>query len=240
MLKHIFILITLLFLASPTWSSEINDQQLSEKIQPLTQKKLKQISKAIDELSQYQHARIQPILDALLNNNLYYLRSSKEIIITEKIDDKYFAIDAISSNDIGTLPKSKIKKIKTNNKIRKNLRTILAKLSLSDPNTELRLIAAKNLRKNPSPEATSLLEEAVKSEKDDDVKEVMTEALNIIKALDINLEESKRIEAVYLLEDSLSTDARNALTTLSSKNSEGKFETPENIALAAEEVSKSI
>lgn len=240
MLKHIFILITLLFLASPTWSSEINDQQLSEKIQPLTQKKLKQISKAIDELSQYQHARIQPILDALLNNNLYYLRSSKEIIITEKIDDKYFAIDAISSNDIGTLPKSKIKKIKTNNKIRKNLRTILAKLSLSDPNTELRLIAAKNLRKNPSPEATSLLEEAVKSEKDDDVKEVMTEALNIIKALDINLEESKRIEAVYLLEDSLSTDARNALTTLSSKNSEGKFENPENIALAAEEVSKSI
>jgi urea transport system permease protein len=240
MLKHFFILITLLFFASPSWSSEINDQQLSEKIQPLTQKKLKQISKAIDELSQYQHARIQPILDALLNNHLYYLRSSKEIIITEKIDNNYFAIDAISSNEIGELPKSKIKKIKTNNKIRKKLRTILAKLSLSNPNTELRLMAAKNLRKSPSPEATSLLENAVKSEKDHDVKEVMTEALNIIKALNSNLDESERIAAINLLKDSLSNDARNALTTLSAKNNEGEFEHSENIALVAEKASKSI
>lgn len=240
MLKHFFILITLLLFASPSWSTEINDQQLSEKIQPLTQKKLKQVSKAIDELSQYQHSRIQPILEALLNNNLYYLRSSKEIIITDKIDNKYFAINAVTSNDIGETPKSSIKKIKTNNTIRKNLRTILAKLSLSDPNTDNRLVAAKNLRKNPSPEATSLLEEAVTSETNEEVKQVMTEALNIIKALDSNLEESKRVEAIYKLEDSLSTDARNALTTLSSKTNDDNFVHPEAVALAAEEVSKSI
>ena len=240
MLKHFFILITLLLFASPSWSTEINDQQLSEKIQPLTQKKLKQVSKAIDELSQYQHSRIQPILEALLNNNLYYLRSSKEIIITDKIDNKYFAINAVTSNDIGETPKSSIKKIKTNNTIRKNLRTILAKLSLSDPRADNRLVAAKNLRKNPSPEATSLLEEAVTSETNEEVKQVMTEALNIIKALDSNLEESKRVEAIYKLEDSLSTDARNALTTLSSKTNDDNFVHPEAVALAAEEVSKSI
>jgi len=240
MLKQILILITLLLFASPSWAIEINDQQLSEKIQPLTQKKLKQVSKAIDELSQYQHSRIQPILEALLNNNLYYLRSDKEVIITEKIDDKYFAINAISSSDIGEVSKSSIKKIKTNNKIRKNLRTILAKLSLSDSNVDSRLIAAKNLRKNPSAEATSLLEEAVISEKDEEVKRVMVEALNIIKALDSNLEESKRVEAIYKLNDSLSTDARNALTTLSSKTADGDFTHPEAVALAAEKVSKSI
>lgn len=240
MLKRLFILLTLFSLTSPAWSIELTDQQLKEQIQPLTQKKLKQVSQAIDKLSQYQHARIQPILEALLNNNLYYLKSSKEIIITEKIEDQFFAINAVSNTELGEIPKSKIKKIKTNNTIRKNLRTTLAKLSLSDPITENRLLAAKNLRKNPSPEATTLIEEAVKLEKDQEVQRIMLEALNIIKALDTSIEVDERIKAVNQLKDSLSTDARNALTTLTSKSTEGAYIHPEGVALAAAAVSKTI
>lgn len=240
MIFRLFFIISLFTLANAAWAAPISNTDFAQSLQDLSQKSFKKKSLAIQHISEQEHPQIPVILEALLNNNLYYLKSNKQVIIVNKNDDNWSATDAANKANLDNFAKKSAKKIGVNNKLRKQLRTLIAQLSLKSPDPEQRLIAAKNLRENPSAENVSLLENALLTESDNDVKSVMLEGLNISKALDTDAELTERLAAINDLNSALSNDARNALRNLSAKEDDGSYIYSEQIAQAAEEAYKNV
>ena len=221
MMFRLFIFIVMLTLAKTSFAAPVNDTDFAQSLQSLTQKSFNKKSIALKEISEQDHPQILPILEALLSNNLYYLKSNKLVIIIDKSGDKTTAMNAATTAAIDNFSKSSAKKIGVNNKLRKQLRTYIAQLSLQHSDPQQRLIAAKNLRENPSAENIRLLENALLTESDEGVKEIMFETLNISKALDTNADQTERLAAIKALEGALSNDARNALQKLAALEEDG-------------------
>ena len=240
MIFRLFFIISLFTLANAAWSAPISDTDFAHSLQDLSQKSFTKKSLAIQHISEQEHPQIPVILEALLNNNLYYLKSNKQVIIVNKNDDTMSAIDAASKISLDNFSKYSAKKIAVNNKLRKQLRTLIAQISLKHPDPQQRLIAAKNLRENPSAANVLLLENALLSESDDQVKAIMQEALNISKALDTDAELTERLSAINALKGTLSNDARNALQKLSSTEEDGSYIYTEEIAKSAKKTYQNI
>lgn len=225
MLKNLTVLIFSLILALPAHSSEAPD--FSQELSQLTQKKFKKKVIAIDKLFETKDERLVPIFEAMLEGKLYYTRSDKEVIITEKTEEGYQSYSALNNSDKGVLTKKQIKKIKVNNNLRRKLRGLIAELSLTNPDLDKRMDAVKNLRSKANIETIALLSPYLEQENDSEVKALMQETLDIARLNDTNTPIDERTNAARALGDSLSLDARNALQQVIEQSEH----TPEHQAL---------
>ena len=94
------------------------------------------------------HPRARDVLTALLEDRLYVRNADQKIFIvktTEGEPASYDLVEPLSLADAGSAPPDTLTKIGTNNRLRRSVRTALARFGLSSADATVRLAAIKDM-----------------------------------------------------------------------------------------------
>lgn len=193
----------------------------SDQVQALINADLAEKEQIVASLSASGNPAALPILQALSESRLFYVKDSDQVLITEEHDQKLFAIDALSGQSLGEIDSDAVKKISLNNKLRTQLKTEIAKLSLLSADSSMRLAAISQLIENDDEASIALLRERQPLEQDTEVLAAINTGIAIA---DINSEDrSTRIKAILQLKDSLLPQAKQALEVITARDESGKY-----------------
>lgn len=205
------------FMCSHTLAEDNNNQAnpsstLSTLTKQLPKAKLSKMAPLVEKIAATKTPQTRPLLQYMLDGELYYVRGSNLIVRAQSNQDKkYDLTDVLGNTELAPVSKSKIKKVRTNNRLRGQIRSLLAKLDLTAENPEVRIQALTQLIDKPNDSALSLIEELISAEKNSDVKSLMQVILDIqvLKNGDVQ----QKIAAVANLEKSLEPAVKNTLVT---------------------------
>jgi urea transport system permease protein len=130
----------------------------------------------------------------------------------------------LTLKDSGTASADSLTKIGTNNRLRRVLRTTVARYGLGSSDVSVRLDAVRDMLPSLDEENLTLLRERMAVETDDGVKRQISIALALAAVDGKNGEDTQtRLAAIATLHDSLSQDVRNKLAALLEKSPEGAY-----------------
>ena len=216
----------LILLLLPLHVLHVEGSEWENILQQLTQKKFSVVETAVKALGQSGDQRAQPLLEAMLANELYQRKSDKQLVRAVGSRNDYTLYDIFSGSELAKEVSSRqLNRIRVNNKIRSTLRNSLARLALSDPDPKARSEAARKLRDGQAEEILPLLQQALADEKVESVREVLRFSLAPLQLKHPDPE--IRRQSVALLSGSLDPDVRNLLTELLQKNPSGNWNEPE-------------
>ena len=167
--------------------------------------------KLVDQIAEAKRPGSRAALDALLNNRLYYDADSGRALMLVEQQDSSFYVDAASGAPVDVQP-ADAKRVTTNNGLRSQLRSALARFDLDDADATIRLRAVKQLREDIDATTAALLRQQLSTEQDDDIIEQMEVALALHDLDDID--SGIRLAAVQRLDGELGNDVYNRLTSL--------------------------
>ena len=208
--------------------------------QQLVGAKLKAVSPIVDELVDVGGEEVLPLLQTLLAGNLYYTRADSRLVEAAIQEDKSYKItDIFKGEELGIVSKKTIKKIRTNNRLRKQIRASIAQITLFSSDEVLRQSAVENILQNITPESIELLLQAKKTEQDKDILAAIDLCLSVAK-LDSS-EASERLSAIRSVDGSLEPIVRNKLLRIVEKNDDGTYlESNASLVKEAEKALKNI
>ena len=186
-------------------------EELSSK---LSDKSFKVKEEVLNELivNYKEEDKLEILLQNMLAGNLYFNPTTNEILVSQNENFK----SLFTNENVQT--QEDFSKIKINNKLRSVIKSGLAKINLFSKNIEKRLKAAKNILANLEQEDAAIVSEALASEKNSSVKEILLESDTNLKAkFSIGPEQ---IEAIKKLGDFLSAKSLETLTVLSETSSD--------------------
>jgi urea transport system permease protein len=175
----------------------------------------------IYKIAAIKDSRKVTILQTMQDGDLYYREQDKKIVIRKKSADQYRIIDVLNKKSLGLVDSAAIKKVKVNNKLRRILRGIIARLSLEDESKKVRLAAVYNIQKNINDSGATLLREALPAEKDDDVRDAMVAGIALMDVLSEDKE--TRLKSVTILADSVVPLAKSRLEDVLEKDEQGQY-----------------
>ena len=221
-----FILMAVVFgllfiLPGAAQSAEEKEDHFVSVVAGLKVDSFKEKEQAVTALSQVPDPRTLKVMQAMLDGRLYYRKADERVVIATAADDGYLITDVLTGEDLDTVSKRKLKKIRINNKLRKMLRTFIAKLSLYSEDPKVRLAAVKEMMKQITPESATMLRALLDQEKNNAVLEVLHTSLALV---DIDSEDkTARLSAISVLAESMRPQARNRLVLVLEKTPEGEF-----------------
>ena len=252
-MKRIFsVLLSCLLLCSiTTWQahaetvsdakSSINTEAaLPLLVKQLPKTKLNKMSVLVDKIAATQHAKTRDILQFMLDGDLYYLKANKIIVQALKTEDGSYALtEVLTGAELAPVKKSKISKVKTNNRLRGTIRSAIAKLDLTNPIKSIRLAAVKQLLDNPSDSGLLAVKELISQEQDDDVRTKMNVTL-LLDQLKVG-NHGEKIAAIKQLEDTLEPAVKNTMVNmLAALPEKGKTEEQKALAKSLQKVISNI
>ena len=167
----------LLFLALawliPAGPAQADDTALQAQIDALGTGGFSETAKQIQALAASGDDRVVPALEALLAGKLYVRPSDKKVFITEKAEGGFTLIDPLSGKDAATSDSFSVKKIRVNNRLRRELKAALGGLTLLSKNPAARLKAAGAVFKSQDPDMLAPLEAAILKETEDKVRKAL-------------------------------------------------------------------
>ena len=170
------------------------------------------------------HASAGPVLTALLEDRLFVRQQDQQVLIAKSTAEtltSYELVDPVSLGDAGAAPPDQLTRIGTNNRLRRFLRTTIARFALASPDTEVRLDAVKELLRSLDAPAIELLRQRKDQETDARVSYEIETAL-ALAALDES-DSAARVSAIHSLADRLGPEVRNRLARLLEKADDGSF-----------------
>jgi urea transport system permease protein len=189
----------------------------------------------VERLSVSGHASTRQVLTAFLEDRLYVRSQDQKIFIAQPNEDEQAPlslVDPVSLKDAGAASRDGMEKIGTNNRLRRVLRTTVARFGLSSPDPAIRLDAAREMLKSLDEANVAVLRERIGTETDAGVRKEIETGL-ALAALD-GTDQQARLDAVATLSRRSTSDVRNRLASLLEKSSEGTFvESDERIRKAA-------
>jgi urea transport system permease protein len=213
-----------------TVESSHTDLTLSQLVSQLPVTKLNKMSPLVEKIAITRNNKTRDVLKAMMEGDLYYLKADKTVVVALKEDSLYKITNILTKEILAPVKKSKIRKVKTNNRLRGDIRSFIARIDLTDQNKTIRIEAVKQLLDNPSKAGLAAVQSLITTEKNDDVRELMniTLLLNQLKTGTHN----EIMAAITQLEDTLEPSVNNTmvkmLAALPASN-----KTPEQKALAA-------
>jgi len=228
-LRLIYLILSLLFVSNlyadnkdVTADAHIQLEQLIPQLQVKNFKK-KLIS--VRQLSAIDDPQSIIILEALLDSRLYYLKADKSVVLLNKKqldkNNRYEIFSALDNSQIGLAEKKTIKKITTNNKLRKTIRNLLARKKISHPELSIRQAAVKKLLNSNDASLLPVLEQAISSESNDSQKELLTLAIALIEV--DTADKNTRLSAIKTLANSLYPGAKGKLDKILTVDDKGEF-----------------
>lgn len=218
-LSRLFLVFSVLFFASILHAQSSDNASFDEVANQLAGAKLKQVAALVERLTQYDDERLLPLLNAMLEGELYYEKKSKRLVFIEKLEDKTFNADGVfDDKPIENVKKKTLRKVKTNNKLRSSIRKNVAQITLFSKDIAIREQAIKSLLDDLSKENIALLHQLKESEKSEKIIELIDTSLAVanLKSNDISL----RLQALKKLEGNLEPIVRNEITSLLEKEGE--------------------
>jgi len=161
------------------------------------------------------------VLTAMLEDRLFYT-PDRRIVIAKATDDGLTAfalIDPVSLKDIGSAPVADLTKIGTNNRLRRFLRTTVARFGLANPDPAVRLDAVTDMIRSLDETTVELLRQRAGVETDAAVKHEIETGL-ALAGLDA-ADAATRLQAVDALSDRFSQDVRNRLAAMMEPGPDG-------------------
>lgn len=195
--------------------------QLEQLIPQLQVKSFKKKLASVKQLSKINDPQSIIILEALLDSRLYYRKVDKSVVFLLKKDKKYEISSALDNTQIGVVEKKTIKKITTNNKLRKTIRSLLAQKKISHTDLSIRQAAIKEILTSNNAALLPVLQQAISNENDASQKELLKLAIALIEV--DGQDKKNRLSAIKILGDSLYPRAKGKLDTLLTRNDEGNF-----------------
>jgi urea transport system permease protein len=167
------------------------------------------------------HPSAGPVLTAMLEDRLFY-RADQTLVIARSNDENLEALELVDPATLrpaGTAPPGELTKIGTNNRLRRFLRTAVARFGLASPDAAVRLTAVNDLLRSLDEVTVELLRERAPNETDPRVKRAIDTGL-ALAALD-DMDPQVRLQAVTTLSDRRSQEVRNRLAALLEKGPDG-------------------
>ncbi len=201
-----------LLLSSTSYAEKTNSEAFTQALELLQSKSYKKKEQAISDLVSTKDERIQSILEAMLKARLFYTKEDKTTVIGIKNDDDFALTSVLDQKNLGSMSKSKLKKVKVNNKLRGILRASLATLSLSSPDAGKRLSAVKQMFGKINQAGIDGLQTHLKTEKDGKVRAEIETLINIndLKSSD----KETQLAAIKTLSSNLKPETKNQLEKL--------------------------
>ncbi|MCP5014989.1 MAG: urea ABC transporter permease subunit UrtB [Ketobacter sp.] len=222
-----------LICVTPVWAAE-DGTGFESLIGELTESSFKKKAKAIEAIAALEDERVLPVMESLLAGDLYYKKSDKRIVFTAEAESGYTITDVISGEVLGDVGKREVKKVATTNALRKQLRTQIAGYKLLSKKVDIRMAAADDLIKTPSPEFLGALQTAIEKERDAAVEQALKVARGVILLQSDN--EVDRIQAVKDMDGFANKHTMAMLTQLVQPSEDGSYAEPS--ALVREEATE--
>ena len=215
MFKMLFILISLL----PTlvWSQSAdaeNEQAFITAAEQVSDADLRSLPALIEKLAETGDPRVHVLLSALLNGELNATTSGALVRLYSE-GRSQLSFDILSGETTDALAAADYKRIRTNNRIRSDVRLLLAQLDLSHSDTAIRLAAARRLLDAPASVPTERLQQLAEKEADGNVRDM----LQLVIALQTfaSGEKTRMLEALDIMAGSLEPSIRNTISAAISR-----------------------
>jgi len=232
--KSLFFVVGLLLIAVPVRAD------FSTRVTALSVGSYKAKIQAVAALAATGDERSVPILEALLGGHLFQRKSDKRLLIGKKQGRVYILTDPLSMNEVDQLAKSKLKKVRVNNRLRGVIRSALGSLSLMSKEPDKRLASARELFKTRSPAMLPLLQKALEREDEPAVREQLNLTIAAIQLFSSH-ETGLRLAAIGTLVDRSTPEIKNLLLRLTALDDAGRAaEKDPQVLAAAEKAIRSI
>ena len=176
----------------------------------------------VERLAGTGHPGVPAVLTALLEDRLFERERDGRVFVVEENDERLAAfqlLDPASLADVEAVDPELLQRIITNNRLRRFLRTTMARFGLSSPDAAARLDAVRELLRSLDAATLDLLRRRALRETDPDVAFEIETAL-ALEALDHGYP-GVRLAAVETLSGRLNPVVRNRLATLLETNEDG-------------------
>jgi urea transport system permease protein len=185
---------------------------------------------AVDVIAVSGDTRAARLLEALLGGNLYVRDQDRRPVLVAPVSGGYRLTDALDGTDLGEVERRAVKKITINNRMRNQLRTAVAALTLASPDPAVRLKAAEQMLGDPNPLVVEAIRQQIDREDDQRVRDYLELGLALASLRDGDPE--VRLAGVGALSGSLYPAARNALTRLLNEETDPQVRAATERALA--------
>jgi len=182
----------------------------------------------VERLSRSGHRSTRAVLTALLEDRLSFRVSDQKVFIVKPADDALAPaelVDPVSLQDAGSGARDSLTRIGTNNRLRRVLKTTIARFDLSSPDPAVKLAAVQEMLRELDDASITLLRERVGVETDAAVRQEIETAL-ALAALDSG-DPPARVDAVATLAHRLRPQVRNRLAGLLERSADGSFVEPD-------------
>ncbi len=190
--------------------SETQQSALPLLVEQLPNTKLNKMAPLIEQIAATSAPQVSAILQPLMDGDLYYLKANKRVVSVYKNEQKLYQLtDVLSAEVLPAVKKSAIKKVRTNNRLRGQIRDLLANLDLTNADADIRIAALKQLLDNPNQAGLAAVNKVIKVEKDEDARELMSVILLIEQLQAGSIAE--KLSAAKQLSNRLEPTVKNAL-----------------------------
>jgi urea transport system permease protein len=217
------LLLALLLLPPKGWAQSRDDSFLAA-LGELRDASFVEKEKIVERLGAAGHPSTRAVLSAFLDDRLYVRTADQKIFIVKSGDDSLTsleAIDPVSLKTAGSVARDDLDKVGTNNRLRKVLRSALARFDLASPDPAVRLAAVGEILRSLGEEDAALLRARAAVETDARVKGEIETGLALV-ALD-GTDPAARLSAIAALGVKLDPQVRNRLAGLLEKSPDGSF-----------------
>jgi urea transport system permease protein len=185
---------------------------LSVLFNKLPSTKLSKMPMLIEQISATKDPVVKNTFQYLLDSELYYIKATKQVVRAQRNEQKQYDLsDVLTSTSLESVAKSQIRKIKTNNKLRGQIRSLLAQFDLTDTDKNVRINAVKQVLDKPNKSGLSAIKGLISKEQDADVRELMSITMLVEQLL--HGEHAEKMSAITQLKTSLEPSVLNALRT---------------------------
>jgi urea transport system permease protein len=170
------------------------------------------------------HPRARAVLTALLEDRLYFRSADNKIFLVKNTGGdltSYALVDPLTGRDAGEAPPDTMTKIGSNNRLRRSLRTTLARFGLSSPDAAVRLSAIQDMLRSLDDASVALLRERQNVETDATVRTAIETGLAMAD-LD-GSDTAARLAAIQTLSSRVGSDVRNRLARFAERSPDGSF-----------------
>ncbi len=239
LVKHILGLALLIFSIAVS-AADKAEPNLREISQQLVGAKLKTLPAIVEQFETGGEAAL-PLLEAMLKGKLFVRKSDKLIVIADRQEDgNYALVDALSIKPLTAVSKRALKKVKVNNRLRVQLRDIIARATLTSADSDTREDAVRNMLSKMGDRNIAMLAEAKEVETDASIMALIELALaiNVLQTSDVQAE---RLNALETMDGSLEPIVFNTLSNLLAQDeAKNNLETDNLVRAKALELKRSI
>ncbi len=191
-----------------------DDNELIQALAPdLTSKSAPQRLHAIDTIASSPASRKAVWLQAMIDGDLYQLKSTDDMVIATKQGKEYAVAKASDGTDMGVEKKRALRKIRIDNRMRSYLRSLMGTFALSSDDVDERLKAVNALIGSVDSTTVERIRELEPQESSEQVRDKMGLLISIHDLE--NGTEAQQADAFSFVSGRLDNDVINSLRRLS-------------------------